>query len=68
MSKEQERVKIWNTFFKLAWAEAKSLFETSSGITSYDDLQQRTKRIEDFVPQVQRVAEAIMTANPEIED
>jgi len=52
MSKEQERVKIWNTFFKLAWAEAKSLFETSSGITSYDDLQQRTKRIEDFVPQV----------------
>lgn len=35
MSKEQERVKIWNTFFKLAWAEAKSLFETSNGITSW---------------------------------
>jgi len=41
---------------------------TDLGITSYDDLQQRTKRIEDFVSQVWRVAEAIMTANPAIED
>jgi hypothetical protein len=31
MSKE-ERVKIWNTYFKLAWEEAKSLHETSKGI------------------------------------
>lgn len=41
---------------------------TDLGITSYDDLQQRTKRIKDFVPRVWRVAEAIMTANPAIED
>lgn len=31
MSEETDRVKIWNTFFKLAWEEAKSLYETSTG-------------------------------------
>lgn len=31
MSAVTNRVKIWNTFFKLAWSEAKSLYETSHG-------------------------------------
>jgi hypothetical protein len=31
MSDETDRVKIWNTFFKLAWEEAKSVYETSTG-------------------------------------
>jgi hypothetical protein len=31
MSNRMERVKIWNTFFKLAWSEAKSLYENLSG-------------------------------------
>jgi len=30
-SKATGRVKIWNTFFKLAWEEAKSLYEISLG-------------------------------------
>ncbi|UCC17840.1 MAG: hypothetical protein JSU58_04630 [Dehalococcoidales bacterium] len=38
------------------------------GITSYEDLRQRTKRIEDFIPQVWTRAEAIISANPAIED
>ncbi len=32
MSDASERVKIWNTFLKLAWEEAKSLYETSTGV------------------------------------
>jgi hypothetical protein len=31
------RVRIWNTFFKLAWAEAKLLFETTRGRESQDE-------------------------------
>jgi len=31
LSKEEDRVKIWNTFFKLTWEEASSLYETSKG-------------------------------------
>lgn len=31
MSDGKERVMIWNTFFKLAWAEAKSLYENTTG-------------------------------------
>ena len=31
MPKATGRVKIWNTFFKLVWEEAKSLYETSTG-------------------------------------
>lgn len=31
MSDVKERVRIWNTFFKLAWSEAKSLHETRTG-------------------------------------
>ena len=33
MSKKEERVKIWNTYFKLTWEEAKSLHETSNNKT-----------------------------------
>lgn len=38
------------------------------GITSFADLQQRKKVIEIFLPRVWEVAEAIMAANPRIED
>ena len=31
MSKPTDRVRIWNTFFKLTWNEAKSLFEATTG-------------------------------------
>jgi hypothetical protein len=33
-SVKEERVKIWNTLFKLAWAEAKSLYEATTGKVS----------------------------------
>jgi hypothetical protein len=38
------------------------------GITSFADLQQRSKEIMGFLPRVWEVAEAIMAANPGIED
>jgi hypothetical protein len=38
------------------------------GITSSADLQRRGKRVEAFVPRLLEVAEAIMAANPKIED
>ena len=31
MSEEADRVKLWNTFFKLTWEQAKALYETSTG-------------------------------------
>ena len=31
MDKGADRVKIWNTFFRLAWEQAKSLYETCEG-------------------------------------
>jgi hypothetical protein len=31
-----ERIAIWNSFFKLAWLEAKSVYELSNGVTSSD--------------------------------
>ena len=34
MIEPSDRVKIWNSFFKLAWTEAKSLHERSTGISS----------------------------------
>ena len=38
------------------------------GITSFADLQQRGEQIKSFLPRVWEVAEAIMAANPGIED
>ncbi len=38
------------------------------GITSFTDLQQGYKRVKDSLPQVWKVAEAIIAANPQIED
>ncbi|MDP6452344.1 MAG: hypothetical protein QF898_03455 [SAR202 cluster bacterium] len=38
------------------------------GISSFADLQQRSQRVREFLPQVWSVAEAIMDANPAIED
>jgi hypothetical protein len=38
------------------------------GITSFADLQQRNEQVKEFRPRVWEVAEAIMAANPEIED
>ena len=32
-----DRVKIWNSFFRLAWGEAKSVFENSTGTSSTKD-------------------------------
>ena len=37
------------------------------GIASFTDLQRRGERVQAFLPQVWRVAEAIMTANPAID-
>jgi len=34
MLEEKARVMIWNTFFKLAWSEAKALFEITTGRVS----------------------------------
>jgi hypothetical protein len=38
------------------------------GITSFTDLQRRGEQIKAFLPRLWEVAEAIMAANPEIED
>lgn len=38
------------------------------GVVSFADLQQRGKQVKEFLPHVWEIAEAIMTANPEIED
>ncbi len=38
------------------------------GITSFADLQERSAQVKAFLPRVWEVAEAIMAANPEIED
>ena len=38
------------------------------GITSFADLQQRGEQVRAFLPRVWEIAEAIMAANPEIED
>ena len=38
------------------------------GITSFVDLQQRGEQVKEFLPRVWEVAEAIMAANPDIED
>ena len=38
------------------------------GITLFSDLQQRGEQVRQFLPRVWEVAEAIMSANPEIED
>jgi hypothetical protein len=38
------------------------------GITSFADLQQRCEQVKQFLPQVWEVSEAIMAANPGIED
>jgi hypothetical protein len=38
------------------------------GIHSFADLQRRCAQVEEFLPQVWAVAEAILAANPEIED
>ncbi len=38
------------------------------GIASFADLQQRSDRVKAWLPQVWEVAEAIMAANPDIED
>jgi hypothetical protein len=32
-----DRVKIWNSFFKLAWGEAKSVFEESTATRSLSE-------------------------------
>jgi len=42
MSEEEERVMIWNTFFKLAWAEAKSLSETATAQVSSEQFDPET--------------------------
>lgn len=38
------------------------------GITSFADLQRRSERVRAHLPQIWEIAEAIMAANPEIED
>ena len=38
------------------------------GIASYVDLQRRGERVEAFLPRVWEITEAIMVANPGIED
>jgi len=38
------------------------------GITAFADLQQRSQQVKESLPQVWSVAEAIMAANPDIED
>jgi hypothetical protein len=38
------------------------------GITSFADLRQRGEQVREFLPQIWAVAEAIIAANPEIED
>jgi hypothetical protein len=38
------------------------------GITSFADLQQRSEQVKGLLPRVWEVAEAIMAANPGIED
>ena len=38
------------------------------GITSFADMQQRGEELKAFLPRLREVAEAIMVANPEIED
>ena len=38
------------------------------GITSFADLQRRTEQVKRYLPRIEEVAEAIIAANPEIED
>src|SRR5262245_28872945 len=37
MATPEQRVTIWNSFFRLAWSEAKRVFELSKGCTSNDE-------------------------------